>query len=511
MNIFARWVVLAAIFFVCSPAQALDLDWSGQFRSELHWVRKYSMDSSETGLVTDVTRNGAGGYYIRGGGERDANFETLFLRLTPKVVVNDNVYIKSEWWLGDPVFGLFGNAAPYAIDQRQWYSNNSRGSSITAQRFWGEFVSDVGTVQVGRAPLNWGVGIVWNAGNGLFDRYQSTGDMIRLVSKFGSFSFMPAIIKYSLGNSIGGACQISGATCSTVVGSGGVSDYSLALKFENPEDDFEGGINLIKRIGGDAQNGSFGFLRYGQASETGQTGGGMVYNTWDIYARKSFGKFTFAGEIPLVSGHLGNSQYKTWAVATEAKWKPNDTWEVSGRAGQAPGQPSIIGDYPDKFRAFYFHPTYKLGLIMFNYQLANFAGPVSLNNPTSSPENLRSPFDNPVVNARYLSVGGTFKADKWNFHSTLTFASADQVASAGTNHFNTWERRFRANTSGTSQSKGLGWEMDYGVKFQWDDNFQFGVDFGWYFPGEFYAFSNTTTPNATSTVFASVLSAGVNF
>ena len=49
------------------------------------------------------------GYYIPGGGSNNATFETLFLRLQPKVIVNDNVVIKTEFWAGSPTFGLFGN------------------------------------------------------------------------------------------------------------------------------------------------------------------------------------------------------------------------------------------------------------------------------------------------------------------------------------------------------------------------------------------------------------------
>src|SRR5690606_7675673 len=111
----------------------------------------------------------------------------LFLRLRPSVIVNDNVTIKSEWWVGDPIFGIFGGSVPGLTSQRQFYSNQSAGSFVSAQRVWAELTTDVGTVQVGRAPLQWGLGLVWNAGDGIGDRYQSTGDLIRLVSRFGAF------------------------------------------------------------------------------------------------------------------------------------------------------------------------------------------------------------------------------------------------------------------------------------------------------------------------------------
>src|SRR5690606_13624163 len=98
----------------------------------------------------------------------------------------------------------------------------------------------------------------------MFDRYQTTGDAIRLVSKFGSFTFSPAVIKYSSGNTIGGACDSTGTSCTTQLGEAGVSEYSLSLLYENPEEDFSGGVNLIKRIAGAAQDPDFGYLGLGE-------------------------------------------------------------------------------------------------------------------------------------------------------------------------------------------------------------------------------------------------------
>ena len=86
---------------------------------------------------------------------------------------------------------------------------------------------------MGRVPLQWGLGVVWNGGENLWDRYMSTGDAIRWIAKFGSFSFIPSIIVSSVGNTIGGACNVVNGFCTQGVGSGGVTDYSLIFKYEN--------------------------------------------------------------------------------------------------------------------------------------------------------------------------------------------------------------------------------------------------------------------------------------
>lgn len=495
--------------FGSTAAHALDLDWSGQFRAEAHWVTDYQMENS-TGR--DVGRYQKGGYYIPGGGSDEAHFQTLFMKLKPKVIVNDNIYLKSEWWVGDPVYGLFGNATPYPADQRQYYSTQTRGSTIQASRFWGELMSDVGTFQVGRAPMHYGLGIVWNSGDQVWDRYQSTGDMIRLVGKFGSFSFVPSVIKYSMGNNIGGSCSYNSVTglCDPTAGGGGVSDYSLMIKYENPDEEMEGGVNFIKRIAGPGQDPAAGYRGITQPGAT-PASSGMNFNTWDLYLRKKLGKLSIAGELPLTSGDIAGLEYKTFAVALETKYAPNDTWDFFVKGGHAPGQPNLNTATASKYRAFYFHHNYKIALIMFNYQLANFAGPNSVNNPNQSQASLASPFDNQITNANYINWGGAFNTEKWVFRTNWALASARESAEKNQAFFNSWEKRYYTNVPNTSQDTSLGWEMDYGTTFKWDDALQFMFDFGWYFPGDYYKFSNAANPNNVSSVFASVFKVGVNF
>src|SRR5690606_11853780 len=159
------------------------------FRAEANWFRNYGDGEDANRLVNGVPT----GYYTPSGGSDSAHFQTLFFRLMPRVTDNDNVYLNSEWWLGTPVFGFFGDSVPYTIAQRQWYATQVRGATCRAQRLWADAVTDVGTIQMGRAPLDWGLGLIWDSGDGVFDRYQPTGDTVRLIAKFGAFSFSPSL------------------------------------------------------------------------------------------------------------------------------------------------------------------------------------------------------------------------------------------------------------------------------------------------------------------------------
>ena len=492
---------LSVVALICThlnTAEALELDWTGQFWSEFNYVGNYSSDTGGTGDA----RSSAGGYFIPQGGRSDATFQTLFLRLRPKAIINDNISIKSEWWVLDPIFGLYGSGLPYTTDQNNFYSSQNRGSAINAQRIWGEFVSDLGTFQVGRVPLHWGLGLVWNGGDNLWDRYMSTGDAVRWIAKFGSFTVAPSYIIRTAGNSIGGT--------------GGVTDFSLILKYENQEDEVEAGINLLKQLGGAGQS----------VTGVGQSAIGAVFspggadrssnsiNTWtyDIYARKRFKEMSFGIEVPISSGSISGATYSALGVAAEMDWKPSDSLSFLLKAGYASGQSGSKSLNPDSFQAFYFNPNYHVGMIMFNYQLANFAGSQTLNNPTNL---LRSPYDNPIVNAVYGSLSAQIKpSDKWTFRPALIYAYAPNTAKSSDPYFyNYWSRTTYAGAVGAkNQGSGLGVEADLGFTFQWDEYFTFGLDTGLYFPGDFFKFSNVAGADLpVHPIFASALKVGVNF
>ncbi|MEK6579408.1 MAG: hypothetical protein AABZ55_09300, partial [Bdellovibrionota bacterium] len=264
----------------------------------------------------------------------------------------------------------------------------------------------------------------------------------------------------------------------------------------------------IRRLGGASQQ-----VFQGPSTSSGNpTAVGMNYNTWDIFTRKKLGKLTLTAEVPIVTGNIGGLEYSSIAFAGEATYKMSDSWEMQARVGHAPGQTNSSGAILDKYKAFYFHPNYRLGLIMFQYNLAGFSQTSTLNaNGGTSPSTLVSPFDNPIANANYGSLYGAYHTDKWTLSGNLIYAQAPEAAVAGQFFYNHWDRK--THLAATSQEHSLGLETDLGAAFQWDEYFQFRFDTGIFFPGSFYRFSNALagTQNANSPVIAAVFRVGVSF
>jgi len=148
---------------------------------------------------------------------------------------------------------------------------------------------------------------------------------------------------------------------------------------------------------------------------------------------------------------------------------------------------------------------------MFNLQPAAFAGANTSNNSSLAANALQSPFDAPIVNARYGSLGGRYDMEKWAFTGEAVFAVADQTAQAGEYFYHSREKAYVLNGTSLNQSGFLGWELDLGAEIKWDDQLHAGVKLGWFVPGDFYAFSNTETNATLKNIFAASATVGITF
>ena len=520
MSLFASALVLFfGTIFAGTQAHALDLDWHGQFRAETNWLWGYShgqLGSPNTAVPSTPTADY--GYFIPMNGDSPAAFQNLFLRLDPRVIVNDNVTVHTDIWVGTPDMGMFGgNAAansnyPTSIGTTSGTGNfqdtRTGKATITASEFYADVATDFGMITVGRAPLNYGLGLIWNNNKEKFDRLPSTGDVVRMVTKLGAFKFSPAIVKYRLGSNYGGSAgATTGEYSNTIVGGSGASDYTLALSYTNDDEQIDLGLLFLRRIAGSNADIINPFSFVSQTPVAGQSTvnpgtAGYAYNVWDFYVKKQAGALTFSAEVPIVTGLVANQTYSTVAGAAKLSAKLSETWTMNLNAGTAGGQDNTATATPGKLNAFYFHPDYRPGLLMFNYSYRNLSN------------GSLSPYDNPVNNAKFVSLNGTYNSGKWTHEMTAVYAVADKAADGitGDYYFNGYDRYYKQEQAGaTAQDKGLGFEMDYGLGYDWDEYFRLGVELGLYFPGKFYAFSDSATPNAQKTVFGSNVNLTVKF
>ena len=114
-------------------------------------------------------------------------FGNMRLRLNPELHISDNLRILSQIDALDNVVlgstpanyntGGSGATQGYAFD-----TQNAPQNSITVKRVWAEYTTPVGQLRFGRMPTHWGLGMLYNDGNGVDQDYQSNNDRIQFVT-----------------------------------------------------------------------------------------------------------------------------------------------------------------------------------------------------------------------------------------------------------------------------------------------------------------------------------------
>lgn len=131
----------------------------------------------------------------------------LRLRLSPEIHVSDNVRVFTQMDLLDNlVLGSTPEGYRFAagedgqelITRSGYYplsfydsnqaapssNGNSLSDSIVVKRAWGEYTTPVGEIRFGRMPDHFGLGMLYNAGDGHDDDYQSTVDRLMFTTGF---------------------------------------------------------------------------------------------------------------------------------------------------------------------------------------------------------------------------------------------------------------------------------------------------------------------------------------
>lgn len=131
----------------------------------------------------------------------------LRLRLEPTLSISDNVKVHAQIDMLDNIV-LGSTPAGYAnaptstgyqvvarggydplgaLSATQWAPQsgvNSTTDSIAVKRVWGDYMSPIGRISFGRMPNHWGVGMLFNAGDGYDSDWQTTVDRIMFTYAF---------------------------------------------------------------------------------------------------------------------------------------------------------------------------------------------------------------------------------------------------------------------------------------------------------------------------------------
>jgi len=262
------------------PLFAVSMNFNGHFRSDANYYNNLDLASNQP-----------------------KSFISGRALLQPNLVVDDHFSVRSQWSLltsptlsPDATQGLGAGQGGYVF-------GDPSTVSLALSRAWLEWTSDFGVFRIGRMPVSWGYGLIWDAGNGVWDDFQTTYDRLEY--------------RLHLGHVIG-ALAYSKARKLSVLGNVNDQDfYTLYLQYDNPEIDVEGGILYEKQSRSIGQKEDYlgtpvpavspnpYKLPATHPSPYPLSNKGpypMSNNVVDVYLKKTMGYFTIGGEVGWYNG-----------------------------------------------------------------------------------------------------------------------------------------------------------------------------------------------------------------
>jgi len=387
-----------AVALLSSSAQAMTLDFTGGYRFEWTGISKPSLGSP------------AG----------DKSYGLNYLYLAPKIIAADGVNIISRFDV------LNTGGYPNSYLGQIWGMNVPNSGTSTANGETGGVAylkmsqlylsvdQEYGALLVGRVPFEFGLGMKYNAGRGLFDHWYDTRDMAAYKVVLGDWFIMPMV----------GRIQSSGFyQGDTITFEGAQAQY------ENKETkSLIGFLEEIRQSSGTSND--LDATAFGADPNAGRTGISM--QSTNFVLGRGFDNFGFKLEAGFQSGNTGlvdvngnNIKFGGYGVAVELYFPhPESKWDWTLKFGMASGENPNSTTYG----AYQFNRNYDVGLLLFNHRLGqlDFFNTNAIKNPNGSVNNTAD--DEAIGNATYLAptVGYIFN-DHFTLVNTLLYAQLMQV------------------------------------------------------------------------------------
>nr|BFD60835.1 hypothetical protein CKG001_29420 [Bdellovibrio sp. CKG001]BFD68443.1 hypothetical protein HAGR004_34650 [Bdellovibrio sp. HAGR004] len=441
-----------SVALLSPAAHAMSLDWSGGYRFE--WTE---VDRPSLGTPT----------------ERKA-YGTNYLYLSPKVIAADGVNVVSRFdilnsqaypnsQLGD-IWGL-NSGAPAN-------SNNQGSADVKVSQLYLTVNQEYGALIVGRSPFDFGLGMTYSSGKGMFDHWYDTRDVVAYKIVVGDWFFMPSV----------------GRKQSTGFGQGGsVTTMGFQLQYESEEN------KSLLGIYQETTKGVKEALNY-SADQIAAYGGDSVNSNMNVQRTnfvlgRGFDSFDFKFEAGFQSGETGVTNgtkdigLNGYGLAMEFNVPAKESkWDYRVRLGMATGN-----DSSNDFGGYAFNRNYDVAMLLFNQRLGqkDFLNTNVVKDGTMSIGN--SADDESISNTMYLAPSVNYAwSERIDLRNTLVYAQLMQT-----------------QNSSVDSSKDLGLEWDIDVVYKHSDRIQWVNQVGLLFPGEAWKNGNDNLENGFTFGFAS--------
>jgi hypothetical protein len=444
-----------------STAFAMAVDWAGSYRFEYTEIDKTTLTAG-TGRKSYLLNH---------------------LNLSPKIVAADGINIVANFEvLGNPQYPDSQSGQQLGLGVNRGSNNasnvnsqNQSSTNLTVRELYLRIDQEYGEIVAGRAPVQFGLGMTYNAGRGAFDHWGDIEDMVGYRFLIGNLSIMPMV---------GKPFDFSPAQGSEV------TDVIADIEYNNPETDSAFGLFYRTRTSSQASNDAFVAFdnQVNPKYPVPGTGSYVASGGWstthtNIFLSRGWESFKFKMEAGFDAGATGVNdsggnevKLNGYGIALELDFpRPDSKLQWALRAGLA------SGDNPTttNFEAYHFDRNYDVGFLLFNHPLGSYDALTSVGQRNhdlraAAGSGTRIPneeaLDEEVIsNAAYLSPKLSYQmSDKWEWRNVLTYAQVQTNPS---------------RTANNDVSKDLGWEWDTALVYRPHERIQWVNELGFFLPG----------------------------
>ncbi len=386
-----------------------DVQWSGVYRFE--------------GVLLDNPS------LIKDGGDSKDYF-VHHMVLKPKVAVADGFELNARF---DAFNGAtdqnvhpnnqLGSAFGSSSSNNDQYYTSSAGNAgadiVEITQAYLTYSYNFGAFIVGRAPIHFGLGMSYDAGDDMFDHWYDTRDLVGFKIHFGNVYVFPMYAKINEGP----------------VGqkSSDAEDLRVQAEYDNKDTDIKLGF-LFSEKKAKKDNHDFSD-QFNEFPSTLTRGDDLKIRSLNFYLKKQLENFYYGFEFSYVSGDTGlvtdtgeNVELEAFGAAAELEYKmPKNSLTFGLKAGYASGDDKTT---EDKVESFIFNRNYDVGMLLFNHPLGqqDLLGVQSflrrgyhVNNPATPNSSRLEDFDvEAISNLIYIAPSLKYDFnDKWNIKTTF--------------------------------------------------------------------------------------------
>lgn len=461
-----------------NTALAGDIKWEGNYRIE--GIKVFNPSLTDTGtnksymlhhLTLKPTINAYDGLTIHG------RFDLL----------NNSAHPNDQ--LGQ-TFGSGINTANPPVGTNAGDSNvtgdQQRAEMLAINELYANWVHEFGVLTVGRAPMHFGLGMMFNGGFGMFDHWLENRDLVAYKVVFGNFSVMPVLAKSYEG---------------ILDQEDDVNDYILQVNYENPETELEVGVIYQARrstsinsndiptaiVPGSTQQNNYEVDSYN-----------FFVSQWVDQVKVAFEVGFMSGNTGLINGSGQEISHDAFGGVIELDWmREKANWGVELDIGYASGDDP---NTQDTFEGYIFDQNYDVAMLLFNHPMGmqDFFRTAYLRNNPAAPNftnfNAASAFDTEAIsNTLFASAGVHYRwADsKYDLETRITYA------------------QLNADPLNANVDSNVGIEIDLGLTYEPFKGFQWINRAGYFAPGA--AFEGGTSNFPVNSAFGFETKAAISF